>query len=473
MSDSLLNNRYQIIQTLGSGGFGTTFLAQDMQMPSHRSCVIKQLKPIINSSQIYQLVQERFGREAAILEELGEENPQIPRLYAYFHENSLFYLVQEWVDGETLTNLVRNSGKLTEDFVKEILLSLLPVLDFIHAKRIIHRDIKPDNIILRKKDQKPFLIDFGAVKETMGTVVNSQGNATSSIVIGTPGFMPSEQAAGRPVYSSDLYSLALSAIYLLTGKWPQDLETDSRTGEIIWQHYAPNITQSLAAILDRAICYHPRERYATAQEMLAALQCPISIPSTVISTPENNITLPISPSFQSNSQSTSSVPLSQSPPVYFLILGGTISAFILVAVVFLYFNSSHTTSISKETEAVISSNPINQISRPSSEQAIRNYYAAINNRQYETGWQTLSPQLRNNSESHPEGYQSYTDWWTKVNFVEVLNTHLADSTSEFSTVEADLQYTMESGRIIDQTLRFYFIWDNSTNRWLIDKVDRL
>jgi serine/threonine-protein kinase len=106
----------------------------------------------------------------------------------------------------------------------------------------------------------------------MGTMVNSQGNTTSSIVIGTPGFMPSEQAAGRPVYSSDLYSLGLTAIYLLTGKIPQELETDSRSGEIIWRQHAPRISPSFATLLDKAIMSHPRERYATAREMLDALQ---------------------------------------------------------------------------------------------------------------------------------------------------------------------------------------------------------
>lgn len=97
MNQQILNNRYRIINTLASGGFGETFLAQDTQMPSGRFCVIKQLKPIVNNPQIYQLVQERFQREAAILEELGETNNQIPRLYAYFTENGQFYLVQEWI----------------------------------------------------------------------------------------------------------------------------------------------------------------------------------------------------------------------------------------------------------------------------------------------------------------------------------------------------------------------------------------
>ncbi len=224
MTPTKLNNRYQVIRDIGAGGFGKTFLVEDTQMPTQRRCVAKQLKPVTTNPQIFQLLQDRFAREAAILEELGEGNTQIPRLYAYFEEDGQFYLVQEWIEGETLTHRVQNSGKLSESSVREILVSLLRVLEFVHGQRIVHRDIKPDNIILKNSDGIPVLIDFGAVKEAMGTVMNSSGNGTRSIVIGTPGFMPSEQAAGRPVYSSDLYSLGLTAIFLLTEKWPQELQ---------------------------------------------------------------------------------------------------------------------------------------------------------------------------------------------------------------------------------------------------------
>ena len=180
--------------------------------------------------------------------------------------------MQEWIEGETLTHRVQNSGKLSESSVREILVSLLRVLEFVHGQRIVHRDIKPDNIILKNSDGIPVLIDFGAVKEAMGTVMNPSGNGTRSIVICTPGFMPSEQAAGRPVYSSDLYSLGLAAIYLLTEKWPQELQSDSRTGEIVWRQYAPRISPSLATVLDKAIMSHPRDRFHTAREMLDALE---------------------------------------------------------------------------------------------------------------------------------------------------------------------------------------------------------
>jgi serine/threonine protein kinase, bacterial len=297
----LLNNRYRVINTLGSGGFGDTFLAEDTQMPSQRRCVVKQLKPIQNNAQIYQLVQERFQREAAILEELGGNHEQIPTLYAYFPCEGKFYLVQEWVEGETLTTAIQQRGLFSETTVREILLSLLPVLDFVHSRGIIHRDIKPDNIIIRYRDQKPVLIDFGAVRETMGTAVNSQGMPTSSIVIGTPGFMPSEQAMGRPIFASDIYSLGVTAVYLLTGRQPQELPTDSRTGEIDWKNYAGNIHPNLAAIIDKSIAYHPRDtyggklRFTSAREMLNALNGGFAVAPTVPVAPYNQSYEPTKP----------------------------------------------------------------------------------------------------------------------------------------------------------------------------------
>jgi serine/threonine-protein kinase len=279
MTITLLNNRYQVIQVIGAGGFGETFLAEDVHMPSRRRCVIKQLKPITNNDpQNYQLIQQRFEREAATLEYLGESSNQIPKLYAYFSENGQFYLVQEWIHGQTLTNIVEAKGFENETAVRQILLSLLSVLNYVHSKGIIHRDIKPENIILRFVDNKPVLIDFGAVKETIRSVVNSSGYPTRSLVIGTPGYMPSEQAVGRPVYATDIYSLGLTAIYLLTGKHPQELQTDLKTGEILWQQHAPNVSSQLAAVLNQAIKPHAGDRYSTASKMLHALQSASNIP---------------------------------------------------------------------------------------------------------------------------------------------------------------------------------------------------
>jgi serine/threonine protein kinase, bacterial len=127
MNADLLNNRYRIIRELGAGGFGKTYLTEDTQMPSQRCCVVKQLKPVSNDPEIYQIIQQRFAREAAVLEKLGGKSPQIPRLYAYFAENGQFYLVQEWIEGITLTKKVQQLGLLGESFVREILESLLLV----------------------------------------------------------------------------------------------------------------------------------------------------------------------------------------------------------------------------------------------------------------------------------------------------------------------------------------------------------
>ncbi len=288
MSAQLLENRYRILKALGQGGFGETFLAEDLHMPSSRRCVIKQLKPVTNDPEIYQIVKDRFQREAVILERLGEKNRQIPTLFAYFTANGQFYLVQEWIEGETLAEAIAASGLWSSDAVTRLLLGILPILDFVHSQGIVHRDIKPDNIILRKGDRQPVLIDFGAVKETMGTVMNTAGNTTSSIVIGTPGFMSSEQAIGRPVFSSDLYSLALTAIYLLTGKFPHEFPTDPATGKLLWQGDTQNLDAHLAAVLDQAICTHPRDRFSNANAMVQALQnfssgaVPVPIPETAV-----------------------------------------------------------------------------------------------------------------------------------------------------------------------------------------------
>lgn len=269
----LLSDRYQILQTLGSGGFGETFLAEDTHMPSRRRCVVKKLHPTQNNPALEKLIRDRFQREAAMLEELSGGNRQIPALYAYFYSETdrQYYIVQEWIDGDTLSSLVTKKGVLDENQVRRILTDVLPVFSYIHSKSIVHRDIKPDNIILRHSDKLPVLIDFGAVREAMGTIMNSQGQPTQSIVIGTPGYMPSEQSIGRPVYNSDLYSLGLTAIYLLTGQSPTNLPTDPNSAEILWRNRAPQVSSAFAQILDRAISYHHRDRYQSASEFLTAL----------------------------------------------------------------------------------------------------------------------------------------------------------------------------------------------------------
>ncbi|MBD2438653.1 serine/threonine-protein kinase [Nostoc sp. FACHB-110] len=516
----LLNNRYQVIQTLGSGGFGETFLAEDTQMPSHRRCVIKQLRPIQNNPQIYQLVQERFQREAAILEDLGGSNHQIPTLYAYFQSSGQFYVVQEWIEGETLTKKVQQQGLFSESALRDLLVNLLPILEYVHSKRIIHRDIKPDNIIIRHRDGKPVLIDFGAVRESMGTVVNSQGNPTSSIVIGTPGYMPSEQAAGRPLYSSDIYSLGMTAIYLLSGKQPQELETDPRTGEIVWRNYALSVSPTLAGILDRAIAYHPRERFATAREMLEALQIgTVSVPPTV-PYQQPQVIPQVTPQNIPNTVAVSPRALSTPLPVKqnnsqkgivlgSLIVGGLIGAAIVIGFAINRQNqifvdsqtpsstevspSPEQNSVSPETSAPSTNNqqaggspePSNsptstqqsssaqpETQRSSPEQFVQDYYARINEGQYQAAWNLLSPSYQNNQRLHPNGYLSYLDWWGgQVGSVNVDQVSVVESNTETSTVDAQLTYFMKSGKQVSSSVTLSLLWDVDNNRWAISDAN--
>ena len=267
---ALLNNRYRILKVLGAGGFGITSVAEDTHLPSQRRCVVKELKPSTDDPRILQIIRERFQKEAATLEMLAQASRQIPGLYAYFAENERFYLVQELVDGPTLTQLVAERGPLGEGNAKSILASLLTLLDYVHGQGIIHRDIKPDNILIRRQDNQPVLIDFGAVKETVTSTLDSAGRATASIVIGTPGFIPLEQAAGRPLFSSDLYSLGLTIIFLLTGKVPQEM-TNRATGAISWMERAPSVSPQFAAILNKAIEPEANIRFRSAREMLEVL----------------------------------------------------------------------------------------------------------------------------------------------------------------------------------------------------------
>lgn len=266
--DSLIAGRYQIINTLGKGGFGETFLARDTHLPSQRLIVIKRLRQVNSNHNVSaDVISDLFQKEAQVLEELGQNCPQIPTLYAYFVENNQFYLVQEYIEGTSLADL----GIINSSQCRNILTSLLQTLQFIHSQKIIHRDIKPENIIIRHRDGVPILIDFGAVKETMGTVALSSGSMVSSVVVGTKGFMPPEQSTGRTVYSSDLYALALTMIYSLTGKYPIEFPSNSLNGQLEWTNYVPDIDPQLQEVLSRASKIALSQRYATAKEMLQDL----------------------------------------------------------------------------------------------------------------------------------------------------------------------------------------------------------
>lgn len=265
----LLNNRFRILKQLAKGGFGATYLAEDTHMLSRRHCVVKQLQPEVPNQSCYEIALKKFKEEAAVLEQLKHD--QIPQLYGYFEQENRLFLIQEWVDGPTLGEKVRALGQLSAEEVQQMLLRVLPVLEYLQNFKVIHRDIKPDNLILRQVDSRPVLIDFGSMKRHLKTRISFSGSVVDSVIIGTEGFMAPEQAAQRTVYASDLYSLGMTAIYALTAKLPVEMESDYDTGQFKWRQYAPHVSDHLAKILDKATEFSPHDRFSTAAEMLDAL----------------------------------------------------------------------------------------------------------------------------------------------------------------------------------------------------------
>jgi eukaryotic-like serine/threonine-protein kinase len=266
--------RYRIIRQIGKGGFGVTFLAEDTQRPGNPQCVVKQLKPQSDDSYTLHYAKRFFDQEAEILEILGNHD-QIPRLLAHCEQNQEFYIVQEYIKGQDLKQEVFSKRQLSEAEVIKLLKQILEVLAFVHQKRVIHRDLKPSNIMRRESDGKIVLIDFGAVKQVTTQIANAQGQTQFTVAIGTPGYVPSEQANGQPTLSSDIYALGVICIQALTGINPdprrRGLPTDFKTGEIIWQNQA-HVSPKLANIIDKMVRYDYRQRYQSADEAMLALK---------------------------------------------------------------------------------------------------------------------------------------------------------------------------------------------------------
>jgi phosphate transport system substrate-binding protein len=266
-----LGGRYKIVQQFGAGGFSQTFLAEDLHLPNHPRCVVKQLKPHFDSDEDWETARRLFNTEAQVLYTLGNHD-QIPRLLAHFEEDQKFYLAQELIVGESLDKLLVNKLVWTQAEVVALLRDLLRVLAFVHEKGVIHRDIKPSNLIWRQQDGKIVLIDFGAVKQVRSGVGEAKSGKTDlTVSIGTQGYTPNEQLAGEPCFSSDVYAVGMVAIRALTGIRPKSLKRDPRTREFQWADEGISICPELAAVLNRMVCYDFRERYSTAQEALEAL----------------------------------------------------------------------------------------------------------------------------------------------------------------------------------------------------------
>jgi serine/threonine protein kinase len=269
--NTILRGHYKIISHLGGGGFGQTYLAEDIDLPTHPTCVVKQLKPISREPFVLETAKRLFDKEAEMLYSLGSHD-RIPRLLAHFQEGEEFYLVQEFADGTDLTKDIGNGKRSPEFVVIALLQEILEILVFVHERGIVHRDIKPANLIRRKADRKIVLIDFGAVKEINGLAGDSQGNTNLTIAIGSPGYMPIEQVNGKPRFSSDIYAVGMIGIQAITGAEPRLFGEHPETAELMWrEHVQGNYSPQFLDILDKMVRYDFRQRYQTAQEVLTAI----------------------------------------------------------------------------------------------------------------------------------------------------------------------------------------------------------
>lgn len=284
---TLIANRYIIQKVLGQGGFGRTYLALD-QHCFNKYCVLKEFLPDLIEPNYQQKSRDLFAREARILYQI--DHPQIPKFQACFEEQGRMFLVQEYVDGKTYSCLLKERlsqqrQAFSEAEITQWLRDLLPVLDYIHRHKIIHRDISPDNIIQDSSKNQPVLIDFGVGKQSIEQIeqFNSQPTyARNKSVVGKMGYAPHEQIClGQCYPSSDLYALGVTTIVLLTGLAPEVL-LDRYSLEWQWQNYT-RVSQDLAQVLDKMLADKPKHRYQSATDVLDALG--VTIPEVTVLRP--------------------------------------------------------------------------------------------------------------------------------------------------------------------------------------------
>ena len=267
-----LGARYNVLRELGEGGFGRTYLAEDL----HRfkePCVLKEFVPQIEDPNLLVKAQELFEREAKILYQL--EHSQIPKFRELMRESGKLYLVQDYVEGATYRGLLQSrqdyGGQFSETEITQLLYQLLPILDYIHNLDIIHRDISPENLILRAQDGLPVLIDFGSVKQIAATVEQELSAPSSQTRIGKVGYVPPEQFhSGTVDATSDLYGLAATLVVLATGREPQDL-TDMYDNSWNWERFV-RLGEPINHVLRKMLAPSPVQRYQSANAVMQALQ---------------------------------------------------------------------------------------------------------------------------------------------------------------------------------------------------------
>ena len=297
MKDKSIQNKYQIIRTLGKNKFSETFLAKNKGQFFGGRYVIKKFRPILGNAQATQ-IRRLLRQEAKILKRL-DAHPQIPQLVDSFVDGTNFYLVREWIGGITLEQKVKRDGVSSEAETKQILDSILKVLKYIHGYGIVYRQLKPSSILLHQRNwlhsrqeqnYLPIPIYFGGVKE-LEKEPEKLPLAGAAIALHREYLSP-EQELGKSLYASDIYSLGLTAIYLLTGKTPAELSTDA-SGKLLWRQKSIELKTNLARVIDRAISPEPGDRFTSAESMLQALHSqPVLFSRSVVNVPAKSLITP-------------------------------------------------------------------------------------------------------------------------------------------------------------------------------------
>jgi serine/threonine protein kinase len=313
----LLENRYEVVKLLGHGGFGRTYLARDRQR-FNEPCVLKEFSPQLSNPAALKKAEELFEREAGTLHQL--HHPQIPEFRAMLTarvrgEQGLF-IVEQYIPGQPYSAWMDQGHCLSETEAMQMLLDLLPVLSYIHDRNIVHRDISPDNLIRHQDTGKPVLIDFGSVKQLAQTALQLAGASPSGTQIHKPGFSPREQLRGQITPSTDLYSLGVTMLVLLTGRSPLEL-FDDQQGLWRWRKFI-RLQPSLERAIDRMVEIHVRDRFQSAFEVMNALQPIAGVPPALVTLPpsrhpmSNMNTQVVSPGLPQSQSHSSQVYSSQS-----------------------------------------------------------------------------------------------------------------------------------------------------------------
>ena len=264
-----LNNRYQIIRLLGTGGMGSVYYAHDPVLDCY--VAIKQLMPMPgNAGRMAEQMQKQFLREAQTLAAL--HHPNLPRVTDYFIDGDLHYLVMDYIEGQSLLDLlIANKSGFAENLVLEWADQLLSALEYIHARNVIHRDIKPANV-RRTTDGHIFLVDFGLAKPYS---LNNPHTLTMFHGIGTPEYAPPEQydPESHTDQRSDIYALGATLYHLLSGQAPVSATrrtADPESFRKLRQANA-NISPDVENVILRAMETERAKRFSSAVDMRAAL----------------------------------------------------------------------------------------------------------------------------------------------------------------------------------------------------------